>query len=215
MSYLGNNSASGVSSRTPFEITATQGQTLFTVSGYNPDTVEVLRNGARLAKADYAATDGVTVTLGRGCAAGDVVTIVPNTDITVSGSYSKAEANALFAESGASNAWTATQAPVSGNLTDGAAISWDAGAIQLASVTLGGNRTLSNPTNVQGGATYVLQVSQGAAGGNTLAWGSMYKFPGGTAPTLSTSASALDIFTFVAAPSGAYMRCVGIAKDVK
>ena len=75
MSYLGNNTAIGSASRTPYEITATQGQTAFTTGGYSASTVEVLRNGIRLAKAAYTATDGVTVTLARACAAGDVVTI--------------------------------------------------------------------------------------------------------------------------------------------
>jgi hypothetical protein len=96
MSYLGNNTAIGSASRTPYEITATQGQTAFTTGGYSASTVEVFRNGTRLAKADYTATDGVTVTLARACAAGDVVTVVPNTEFGVAASYTKAESDTLY-----------------------------------------------------------------------------------------------------------------------
>lgn len=82
-------------------------------------------------------------------------------------------------------------------LVDGANISWDVSTQQVAQVTLGDNRTLDNPTNLQAGATYILIVRQDGTGNRTLAYGSAYKFPGGTAPTLSTAASAIDIITFV------------------
>lgn len=218
MSYLGNNTASGVSSRTPYEITATQGQTVFTVAGYNPNTVEVLRNGSRLGKADYAATDGVTVTLARGCAAGDIVTIVPNTEVGVSTSYTKTEDDALLAAKAAvasSNAWAATQAPSGLNLTDGASITWDGVAGQIAQVTLGGNRAIALPSGIVPNATYVLRVLQDATGGRSLAFASGFKFAGGVAPTLTSSASAVDVFTFVANGAGTALHCIGQSKDVK
>jgi hypothetical protein len=82
-------------------------------------------------------------------------------------------------------------------LTDGVNISWNLDDNQVASVTLAGNRTLDNPTNLKDGATYVLTVKQDATGSRTLAYGTAYKWPGGTAPTLSTGANAVDILTFV------------------
>lgn len=81
-------------------------------------------------------------------------------------------------------------------LSDGANISWDAESNQVTSVTLGGNRTLDNPTNIKDGATYILVVKQ-STGSHTLSYGSAYKFPGGTAPTLSTGAGAVDVLTFI------------------
>lgn len=82
-------------------------------------------------------------------------------------------------------------------LVDGANISWDLSTQQVAQVTLGDNRTLDNPTNLQAGATYILIVRQDATGSRTLAFGTAYKFPGGTAPTLTTTANAIDIITFI------------------
>ena len=83
-------------------------------------------------------------------------------------------------------------------LTDGANISWDLSQNQVATVTLAGNRTLDAPSNQVAGATYILIVKQDATGGRTLnTSASAYKFPGGTEPTLSTAASAVDILTFV------------------
>jgi hypothetical protein len=83
-------------------------------------------------------------------------------------------------------------------LTDGANISWDLSSNQVATVTLGGNRTLDNPSNQVAGCTYILIVKQDGTGSRTLnTSASNYKFPGGTEPTLSTAASAVDILTFV------------------
>nr|BAR32594.1 putative tail fiber [uncultured Mediterranean phage uvMED] len=83
-------------------------------------------------------------------------------------------------------------------LSDGANISWDLSQNQVAKVTLAGNRTLDAPSNQVAGATYILIVVQDGTGGRTLdTSASAYKFPGGTEPTLSTGASAVDILTFV------------------
>lgn len=82
-------------------------------------------------------------------------------------------------------------------LTDGANIAWDLAANQVARVTLGGNRTLSNPTNKVEGNVYVLVVKQDGTGGRTLSFSSDYKFAGGTAPTITTTASKADVLTFV------------------
>lgn len=83
-------------------------------------------------------------------------------------------------------------------LSDGANISWDLSQNQVATVTLAGNRTLDAPSNQVAGATYILIVKQDGTGSRTLnTSASAYKFPGGTEPTLSTAASAVDILTFV------------------
>lgn len=90
------------------------------------------------------------------------------------------------------------------NLTDGATINWNLDDAQIASVTLGGNRTLADTTNKKNGGTYILRVKQDATGGRTLSWNATYKFIGVTAPTISTAANALDIFTFVSDGTNLY-----------
>ena len=82
-------------------------------------------------------------------------------------------------------------------LSDGANISWDLDTEQVAKVTLAGNRTLDNPTNMVDGGTYILRVIQDATGSRTLAYGAGYKWVGGVAPVLTTTANAVDIITFV------------------
>jgi hypothetical protein len=63
---------------------------------------------------------------------------------------------------------------------------------------------LSNPSNLQAGASYTLIVKQDATGSRTLAYGTSYKWPGGTAPTLSTAANAIDVLTFISDGTNMY-----------
>lgn len=93
--------------------------------------------------------------------------------------------------------YTAAQNFDAATLTDGASIDWNLNTQQVGIVTLGGNRTLANPTNQKAGGTYIMIVKQDATGTRTLAYGNNYKWPGGTAPTLSTAANSVDILTFI------------------
>jgi hypothetical protein len=88
-------------------------------------------------------------------------------------------------------------------LTDGASIAWNLDDNQVAKVTLGGNRTLANPTNMKDGGTYILRVIQDGTGSRTLAYGSAYKWSGG-APVLSTGANAVDIISFISDGTNMY-----------
>ena len=81
-------------------------------------------------------------------------------------------------------------------LTDGATITWNVGTSPVAKVTLGGNRTLSAPTNGVTGQFISIAVIQDSTGSRTLTWNSAYVFTGGTAPTLTTTVSKADIFVF-------------------
>ena len=81
-------------------------------------------------------------------------------------------------------------------LTDAATIAWDTSTGQVATFTfVSSNRTMGAPTNLVNGGFYALAVIQNS-GSNTLTWNAVFKWPGGTAPTLSTGAGAKDYFTF-------------------
>lgn len=82
-------------------------------------------------------------------------------------------------------------------LTDAATISISFASNSTFSVTLGGNRTMDNPTNAVAGMTGSIFISQDATGGRTLAWSSYWDFPNGTAPTLSTTANAVDRIDYI------------------
>jgi hypothetical protein len=64
------------------------------------------------------------------------------------------------------------------------------------SVTLDTNATLANPTNIVAGQSGVITITQDATGSRTLAYGSYWKFAGATAPTLTTTASAVDVLVY-------------------
>lgn len=80
-------------------------------------------------------------------------------------------------------------------------------------VTLTGNLTLANPTGLVAGASFTITLTQDATGGRTIAFGTAYKFPGGTAPALSTAANAKDKL-FCHSDNGTTLDCV-LNKDFR
>lgn len=81
-------------------------------------------------------------------------------------------------------------------LTDGATITPDFSAANNFSVTLGGNRTLANPSNQTAGQSGAIVITQDGTGSRTLSFGSNWKFPNGTAPTLTTTANKVDVLVY-------------------
>ena len=105
--------------------------------------------------------------------------------------------NATVAGLGIVQTFTAAQRGTITALTDGATITPDFAATNNYSVTLAGNRTLANPTNITAGQSGSIFVSQDGTGSRTLAYGTNWDFAGGTAPTLSTAASSVDRIDYV------------------
>jgi hypothetical protein len=112
--------------------------------------------------------------------------VIASATLDVSGSVSFAKANVLAQ-----------------TLTDAATINWDTSLGQVATVTLGGNRIFAAPTNLRVG-TYVLHVIQDGGGGRTITWNSVFKWPNGTPPVLTTTASRRDLLTFVSDGTNLY-----------
>ena len=111
------------------------------------------------------------------------VLTAPDADVTIAGLEKAQE-------------FTKTQNFNATTLADGATISWDASANQVTSVTITDNRTMAAPTNLVDGAVYLLMIIQDGTGSRTMSWNAVFKFTGGTAPTLTTTASAKDILIF-------------------
>jgi len=63
-------------------------------------------------------------------------------------------------------------------------------------LTLTGNATITMPT-ATAGRSFILLLKQDATGSRTVTW-STVKWPAGTAPTITATASKQDIFSFVA-----------------
>jgi len=118
------------------------------------------------------------------------------------GSVTNLSAAAAGASTTAQNAFTAQQFFDDQALTSAATVSWNANTAQVATLTLGHNATVANATNHQSGGVYIMRVTQNTAP-KTLAWSTGYKWPGNTAPVMTSTGGAVDIFTFVS--DGTYM----------
>ena len=115
---------------------------------------------------------------------------------------------------------TATGLTLSGSVgaaitaaSDGSTITLDLGANTHQSVTLGGNRTFAAPSNQTVGQSGSIFITQDGTGSRTASFNSAFKFVGGTAPTLSTAASAVDRIDYVIKSSNV-IHCA-ISLDVK
>ena len=135
---------------------------------------------------------GADTTLVSGTAGTDQYLAKWNTD----GDIVDAVALATVGQLGVAAEWTKQQNFNEAGLTDGATINWDCDDYQVATVTLGGNRTMAAPTNQNAGGTYILQVVQDATGSRTLSWNAVFKWESGTAPTLASAANERTIIMF-------------------
>jgi hypothetical protein len=83
-------------------------------------------------------------------------------------------------------------------LTDGATITPDADVTDIGKVTIAGNRTMAAPSGTPvAGQKLILRVKQDATGSRTMTWNSIYRFAGGSAPALTTTASKTDYLGFI------------------
>ena len=75
-------------------------------------------------------------------------------------------------------------------------ITLDFGSANNFEFTLDGNGTLGAPTNASGGQCGAITIRQDSTGSRTMAYNAVFNFAGGTAPTLSTAASGVDVISF-------------------
>lgn len=81
-------------------------------------------------------------------------------------------------------------------LTDAATIAWDMDTGFDFVVTLGGSRTLGQPTNQRVGKKGRLRVMQDATGSRTLSFHGDFEFAGSSAVVLSTAGNAQDVLYY-------------------
>ena len=96
--------------------------------------------------------------------------------------------------------------------SDAATITFNLSTSNLHSVTLGGNRTLAL-SNETVGQIFTVRLVQDGTGSRTVTWWSNIKWPDAVAPTLTTTASRIDVFTFLVTSSGNY-DCLGITQNL-
>ena len=93
--------------------------------------------------------------------------------------------------------WTGSQRGAINALTSASTITIDMNAGNNHSVTLGHNTTFANPTNQTAGQAGSIFITQDGTGSRTAAWGSNFLWKGGTVPTLSTTAAAVDRIDYI------------------
>jgi len=87
-------------------------------------------------------------------------------------------------------------------LTDLTTITMNLAQTNNFTVTLGGNRILANATNFNAGQSGFLVIRQDGTGSRTLAFGTGWRFPSNAAPSLTTTASAVDLLVYSSRDSG-------------
>jgi hypothetical protein len=86
------------------------------------------------------------------------------------------------------------ETPFSANSSTAITIALTNGTVQI--ITLTGNATITMPTATSG-KSFIMLLKQDATGGRIVTW-STVKWAGGTAPTITATASRQDIFSFFA-----------------
>jgi len=109
------------------------------------------------------------------------------------------------------NVWNANNSTTCSALSDGSSVAVNALLANCFTLTVAGNsHTLAAPTNLRAGAiNFKITNSGGVTGFGT---NSIYKFPGGTAPTWSTTNGAIDVLTCMSF-DGTSLQCVGLTNE--
>jgi len=93
--------------------------------------------------------------------------------------------------------FTAAQRGTITTLTPGTTVTPDLAVSNNFTLTPAQNTTIANPTNITAGQSGSIFIVQDGTGSRTAAWGSYWDFAAGTAPTLTTTASAVDRVDYV------------------
>ena len=171
-----------------------------TVQAYDADTAKyddttanftgTLQNGGSNVVVD--SDIGVTVqAYDANLPAGNTILVDSDVGVTVQ-SY-----DADNAVTDAAQTFTAAQRGAITTLTSGATVTPDFATSNNYTLTLDQNLTIANPTNLTAGQSGSIFLVQDGTGSRLAAWDSYWDFAGGTAPTLSTAASAVDRIDYV------------------
>jgi hypothetical protein len=97
------------------------------------------------------------------------------------------------------------ETPFTANSSTAITLALTNGTVQI--ITLTGNATITMPTATSG-KSFILFLKQDATGSRTVTW-STVKWPAGTAPTITSTASRQDILSFFADGTNWYGTTVG------
>lgn len=135
--------------------------------------------------------------------------------ITGSGSVAIDKATASNFQAGTSNKVLTADIVFTSETTTtfGSTTSFDFSTFINTQVTLTGNITTMNVSNIKAGQAGTISFLQDGTGSRTTVWNSNFKFAGGTTPTLSTAAGARDVLTYACRTTS--FCTANLLKDVK
>jgi hypothetical protein len=184
---MGSNRITGLADGLVSTDAATLSQVTAAIAGAQPviTTIGILKGaGAGSISAAVSGTDYCPATSGSSILKGS------------SGGTTAAVAGTDYAGISNVQTFTAGQRGEVTALTSASTITPNLADSNNFSLTLATNATLANPTNIVAGQSGVITITQDATGSRTLAYGSYWKFADATAPTLTTTADAVDVLVY-------------------
>lgn len=121
---------------------------------------------------------------------------------TIEHSDSTSLATNQLAAKNAAQTFTAGQRGEITTLTSASTVTPDFADSNNFTLTLGTDVTLANPSNLTAGQSGSLFLVQDSTGSRTVTWGSYWDWAGGTPPTLTTTANAVDRVDYIVRTTG-------------
>ena len=121
---------------------------------------------------------------------------------TIEHSDSTSLATNQLAAKNAAQTFTAGQRGEIKTLTSASTVTPDFADSNNFTLTLGTNVTLANPSNLTAGQSGSLFLVQDSTGSRTVTWGSYWDWAGGSPPTLTTTANAVDRVDYIVRTTG-------------
>jgi len=135
------------------------------------------------------------------------------TDKIASGAVDGTKVSGVVAKTDTAQTFSAAQRGGLVALTDvSGVVTADLASGNNFSLTMNGNYTLGNPTNVVAGQSGAIVVTQGATV-RTISFGNYWKFPAGVTPSLTAVSGAVDVFAYYVVSPTSIM--VVSSQDVK
>ena len=132
-----------------------------------------------------------------GATADGFETTLAVTDPTADRTFTLPDATTTAAGLAVAQTFTKAQRGSITTLTSATTVTPDFAASNNFTLTLGHNITLANPSNLTAGQSGAIFLVQDSTGSRTASFGSYWDFPSGSAPTLTTTASSVDLLVYV------------------
>ena len=157
----------------------------------NANTASTLQTARTIQGVSFNGSANITVvTAGTGISVSG--TAVTNTGVTSLNGSTGALTN--FAKTNSTQTYTAPQRGGTTALTSSSSITPNFGSRNNFTLTLSTNTTINNPSNLTAGQSGVIILTY--SGNRTVAFGSYWKFPGGTAPTMTSTSGKVDAIVY-------------------